>query len=50
MKKLKDKPVMERYEAPRVCPVPFETGSALCDTSGSADEVEPGTLDNWGSF
>ena len=47
---LKIYPNREPYEAPDLCVVPFEVGSTLCETSGESDYIEPGTLDNWGTF
>lgn len=38
------------YERPQVCLVLFETGGALCETSGEGGEIEPGTSDPWGNF
>ena len=50
MMTLKIYPTGEPYEAPHLSVVPFDVVSTLCETSGESDYIEPGTLDNWGTF
>jgi hypothetical protein len=50
MKKQYKYPFGEPYEAPDVSLLLLETGNAFCETSGEGEEIEPGTLDPWGSF
>ena len=50
MKKRNVNPFGESYEAPCTSLVFYETGSALCETSGEGGEIEPGTSDPWGNF
>lgn len=50
MMKQRKHPCGEPYEAPDVSLFLFETGNAFCETSGEGNEIEPGTVDPWGSF
>ena len=40
----------EPYEAPSTRLVFFEADDALCQTSLSGGEIQPGTGENWGNF
>lgn len=44
------KPFREPYDAPDTSLVFYETGCALCETSGEGGEIEPGESDPWGNF
>ncbi|MBO4768538.1 MAG: hypothetical protein IKX03_04405 [Bacteroidales bacterium] len=37
------------YSAPEVEWLPVASGGCLC-TSGYGGEIQPGTIDNWGTF
>ncbi|MBQ3722633.1 MAG: hypothetical protein II851_02880 [Bacteroidales bacterium] len=39
----------EAYLAPECCVLSFE-GQALCQTSLTGGEIQPGTGENWGTF
>ena len=40
----------EAYAAPVAIQMPFQSDTALCQTSFNGNEIDPGTGSDWGTF